>query len=210
MMSSRPTNAPPQMNRTLARVEWDARLGRVLPAALWRHRGDRAFEHLQEGVLDALPHVLEARPASLDLVNLVDVDDALLGGTEVAFGCLDQPGQQALHVIADVPGFRQARGITDGERDVQVARKDCEQGGSSRCRKDRSGGCWTSPPPLPGGRQEHHGPSNRRDACNDSTRPGQAASCGRLNQSRLRTGRCVSCSKNHSRQGIGRAWRHQS
>jgi hypothetical protein len=46
----------------VGRVEVDTRLLRVLVAALWRHRGDRAL-----GVLDAEPP---------ELVHLVDVDDA--------------------------------------------------------------------------------------------------------------------------------------
>ena len=144
MMSSRPTNAPPQMNRTWLVSNGDAGLVRVFPAALWWHRGDRAFEHLQEGVLDAKPHVLEARPARLDLVDLVDVDDALLGGTEVAIGCLDQPGQQGLHVIADVPGFGQAGGVTDGEGDVEVDSQGLRTRWVFPSPRDRSAGCWTS------------------------------------------------------------------
>jgi hypothetical protein len=50
MMSSSPTNAPPQMNR-------DPWLSRMLEAALWRHRGDRAFEKLQKSVLDKFPNL---------------------------------------------------------------------------------------------------------------------------------------------------------
>ena len=49
---------------------------------------------LKQGVLDALPQILEASPARLDLVDLVDEDDALLGNIEIAVGCLDQPGKQ--------------------------------------------------------------------------------------------------------------------
>ena len=74
---------PAADEQDVGRVEGDARLRRMLVAALRRHRGDRAFEHLQEGVLDAESHVLEARSARLDLVDLVDEDDALLGNTEV-------------------------------------------------------------------------------------------------------------------------------
>ena len=79
----------------------------------------------------------------MDLVDLVDVDDALLGRTKVAIGCLDQPGQQALNVLADVPGFGQAGGITDGEGDVEVGSQGLRPDGSCPNPKDRSGGCWT-------------------------------------------------------------------
>ena len=144
MMSSSPTNAPPQMNRIWLVSKGTPGCCRMLVAALWWHRGDRAFENLQEGVLDAQPHVLEPRTARLDLVDLVDEDDALLGGTEVAIGCLDQPGEQALHVLADVPGFGQAGRITDGEGDVEVGSQGLRPDGSFPSPRDRSAGCWTS------------------------------------------------------------------
>ena len=35
----------------------------LLPA-LWWHRGDRAFQNLEQGVLDALPQILVARSGS--------------------------------------------------------------------------------------------------------------------------------------------------
>ena len=53
---------PTADEQDVGRVEGNARLHRVLVAALRRHRGDRAFQHLQEGVLDALPQILEAEP----------------------------------------------------------------------------------------------------------------------------------------------------
>ena len=62
----------------------------MLIAALRWHRGDRAFENLQESVLDAQPQIFEARATPLDLVDLVDVDDATLSSVHVAFGSQDQ------------------------------------------------------------------------------------------------------------------------
>jgi len=50
----------------------------VLVAAFRWHRGDCPFEKFEQAVLDAKPHVLEARAGRLDLVDLVDVDDATL------------------------------------------------------------------------------------------------------------------------------------
>ncbi len=82
------------MNKTLVgRVEGDPRLHRVLVTALGWHHGDRPFEKFEQGVLDALSQVLEARPTPLDLVYLVDENDALLGNTEVAAGSMDQTGK---------------------------------------------------------------------------------------------------------------------
>ena len=51
---------PAADEQDVGRVEGDAWLSRMLIAALRWHRGDRAFEHLQQGVLDAQPQILEA------------------------------------------------------------------------------------------------------------------------------------------------------
>jgi hypothetical protein len=64
-------NEPPAADEQgVGRVERDSRLHRLLPAASMRHRGDRAFEHLQEGVLDAQSHVLADRPTHPQLADL--------------------------------------------------------------------------------------------------------------------------------------------
>ena len=91
------------------------------------------------------PNRMSLKPATpLDLVDLVDVDDATLSSVHVTFGSQDQPGQQALNVIADVPSFRQTRGISDNQRDVQIGSQGLDQMGLPEP-GDRSGGCWTSP-----------------------------------------------------------------
>ena len=51
-----PDERPAADEQDVGRVEGDAWLSRMLIAALRWHRGDRAFEHLQEGVLDAESH----------------------------------------------------------------------------------------------------------------------------------------------------------
>jgi hypothetical protein len=75
------------------RVEGNFGLHRAFEAAKRWHRGDRAFQRLEQRTLDAKPHVLEARYA---LVDLVDKQDAQLGGTEVTGDCTDQPDLQTL------------------------------------------------------------------------------------------------------------------
>jgi hypothetical protein len=90
MMCSRPTKAPPQMNRTLVVSTGISGLLRALIAALRWHRGDCAFEHLEQGTLDAKPHVLEARTNRTDIVDLIDEQDAASGDIQVAIGRLDQ------------------------------------------------------------------------------------------------------------------------
>ncbi len=79
---------------------------RVLPAALRRDVGDRAFENLQERLLDALArHVARDRGVlvlAADLIDLVDVDDALLRALHVAVGGLQQFEDDVLDILADV------------------------------------------------------------------------------------------------------------
>ena len=76
MMSSRPTNVPPQMNRMLRRVHLDVLLLGMLAAALRRHVGHRAFEHLQQGLLHAFArHVAGDRDVLAGLADLVDLVD---------------------------------------------------------------------------------------------------------------------------------------
>src|ERR1700704_4977151 len=72
----------------IARVDLEEFLVRVLAAALRRDVRHRAFENLQERLLDAFTrHVARDRGIlvlAADLVDLVDVDDALLALLDVA------------------------------------------------------------------------------------------------------------------------------
>ena len=56
-----PHERPAADEQDVGRVEGDARLLRMLIAARRRHRGDRAFEKLEQAVLDALPQIFESR-----------------------------------------------------------------------------------------------------------------------------------------------------
>ena len=85
-----PDECPSADEQDVGRVEGDAGLLWMLIAALRWHRGDRAFDELQEALLDAQPQILEARATPLDLVDLIDVDDATLSNLDVTFGSQDQ------------------------------------------------------------------------------------------------------------------------
>jgi hypothetical protein len=107
----------------------------IIKTGLWDRSGEprsligpnRAFEHLEQAVLDPQPHILSARPAHPQFVDFVNEDDPPLSSIEVAIGSLDQPEQQALHVLAHVTRFSQARGIANGERDVQIRSQGLDQ-----------------------------------------------------------------------------------
>jgi hypothetical protein len=107
------------------RVDLDVLLLRVLASALRRHRRDGAFENLQQRLLHALAgHI--ARDAGVlrlarDLIDLVDVDDPTLALGDVEVAGLQQPHEDVLNVFPDVSGFRQRRGVGDGERNIEDA-----------------------------------------------------------------------------------------
>jgi hypothetical protein len=58
-----------------------------------------------------------------DLVDLVDVHDALLRLLDVVVALLQELLDDVLDVFADIAGFGQRRRIGDGERHVEQARK---------------------------------------------------------------------------------------
>ena len=96
----------------VARVHLDVLLLGMLAAALGRNVGDRSLEHLQQGLLHALARDVagdrDVVAGLADLVDLVDVDDAALGGFEVEVGGVQELEQDVLDVLADVAGLGQA------------------------------------------------------------------------------------------------------
>ena len=109
------------------RVDGDVLLLGVLAAALRRDVRDRALEDLEQRLLHAFARdVARDRDVLLragDLVDLVDVDDALLGAREVEVGVLEQLEEDVLDVLADVAGLGERRGVADRERHVEHARE---------------------------------------------------------------------------------------
>ena len=129
MISSRPVNVPPQMNRMCEvsiwmyccsgclRPPWGGTLA-VVPSSIFKQGLLHAFARHVAGDRDVL-----ARLA--DLVDLVDVDDAALGRFDVEVGGVEQLQEQVLDVLADVAGFGQRRGVADGERHVEACGPAC-------------------------------------------------------------------------------------
>ena len=118
---------PAADEQDVRRVDLDELLVGVLAAALGRHRGRRAFEDLEQRLLDALAGDVtgDRRVLALagDLVDLVDVDDPGLGLLDVVVGRLDELQQDVLDVLADVARLGERRRVGDRERHVQHARE---------------------------------------------------------------------------------------
>ena len=120
------------------RVDLDHRLLGVLAAALGRDVGHRALEDLQQGLLHALAGDIAAhrrrRRLAGDLVDLVEVDDPLLGAGHVVVGRLQQPHEDVLHVLAHVPGLGEDGGVGHAEGDLQDLGQGLGQQGLARAR----------------------------------------------------------------------------
>ena len=95
----------------------------MLAPALGRDITGTAFENFQERLLHAFARDV-ARDADViglaaDLVDLVDVDNADLSPLYVVIGVLQKTENDVFHVLADIAGLGQRRGVGDAERDVE-------------------------------------------------------------------------------------------
>ena len=100
-------------------------LMRMLAAALRRNVGDGAFENLEQRLLHAFTADIAGDRRIFvflgDLIDLVDIDDALLRFLHVAIGGLQKLQDNVFDVFADVAGFGERGGIDDREGDVEHA-----------------------------------------------------------------------------------------
>ncbi len=76
----------------------------MLAAALRRNVGHRAFEDLEQRLLHAFARNVARNGGVLvlapDLIDLVDIDDALLAALDIPIGVLQQPQDDVLDVLA--------------------------------------------------------------------------------------------------------------
>ncbi len=97
----------------------------VFASTLGRHIGDGAFQNLEQRLLHTLAGNIAGDRGVLvffgDLIDLVDIDDALLGFLHVAIGGLQQFQNNVFDVFANVAGFGERGGINDRERHVEHA-----------------------------------------------------------------------------------------
>lgn len=120
------------MKSTFFVIDLDRRRLGVLALAARRELDDAALEHLEERLLHALvPRVRRdgVVRAGLpgDLVELIEVDDAVLRLLDVLVRRVVKVAHGDLDVRADEARLREARGVRDGERDVEELREMREQ-----------------------------------------------------------------------------------
>ena len=108
----------------------------MLPASFGRHVAERALNQLEQGLLDAfsrdVPRDRRALRLPADLVDLVDVDDPVLGPFHVVIGRLQQLEHHILDVLADIAGLREGRRVGDRKRDFQDPRQRLAEEGFPR------------------------------------------------------------------------------
>ena len=123
----------------VVRTDLEEVLVRMLPSALRRNVGDAPFDDLEQRLLHALArHVARyGRIGALAryLVDLVYVDDAVLGAGYVEIRGLDESQQDILHVLADVSGLGQSGRVGNGERHFEDVRQVLRQVCLARSRR---------------------------------------------------------------------------
>ena len=127
-----PVKSAAANKKNVARVNLQHLLVGVLAAALRRHIGDAAFNDFQQFLLDAFARHIPgdgAVDAFLpgNFVQLVNIDNPLLGAGNVPIGRLDEAQQNVLYVLADVPRFRKGGGVANRKRNFQSAGEGLRQ-----------------------------------------------------------------------------------
>ena len=105
---------------------------RVLAPGLRRNVRNRALDDLEKRLLHAFSGNI-ARDRGViglagDLVDLVDVDDAVLGALNIA-GALDQAQENVLDILADVPGLGEGGRVSDRKGNIEQLGKRLRQQG---------------------------------------------------------------------------------
>src|SRR5437868_324893 len=103
----------------------------MLASSLGRNVSDGALQDLEQSLLYTFARNIAGDGGVLvfatDLVYFIDVDDAGLSASYVAFGSLQQLKDDVLYVFADVTRFREGSCIHDGERNIQHAGQGLRQ-----------------------------------------------------------------------------------
>ena len=110
----------------------------MLAAALGRYVGDGPFQNLQQRLLHPFARDI-ARDGGVfalarDLVNFVNVNDAVLGAPDVVPGVLNELQNDVLDVLAHVAGLGERGGVGQRERHVEQPGQRLREKGFTRSR----------------------------------------------------------------------------
>ena len=106
----------------IGRVDLDQFLMRMFSSALRRYRSNRSLDDLQKCLLHALAGNISCDRRILgfsrDLIDLVNINDAVLRAFNITVCRLDHFQQNILYIFADISSFRQCRRIRDRKRNI--------------------------------------------------------------------------------------------
>ena len=105
----------------------------MLATALRRNIRDSALDDLQQRLLNTLARHIAGDRGVLalagDLVDLVDINNALLGFLDIVVSRLDQLQEDILNILADIPRLGQRGRVSDRKGNIQSARQSLRQQG---------------------------------------------------------------------------------
>src|SRR5260370_20750961 len=103
----------------------------MFTTTLRRNVGHGSFQNIKQRLLYSLDrHIARERGVFIfpvNLVDLIDVDDSLLGTFHIAVGSLQQFENDVLNIFTHVSCFCKRSGIDDGERHAKHARQSLSQ-----------------------------------------------------------------------------------
>ena len=116
---------------------------RMFSSTLRRNARDGTLDDLQQCLLYTLagdiPCNRDIFTLLRNLIDLVNIDDAVLGALDIIIRRLNQLQQNVLHVLADIAGLCQCRRIRDCKRHVDDLRQCLRQIGlAGACRSDHN------------------------------------------------------------------------
>ena len=104
----------------------------MLSSSLRRNAGNCALQDLKKRLLDTLTGYISCDGRILRLscylVDLINVDNAVLRTVNIIISCLNDLQQNILHILAYISGLREGCGVCNGKRYIQKSGKClCQQ-----------------------------------------------------------------------------------
>jgi hypothetical protein len=118
--------------KNVAGVQLDELLLGMLAPLSRRHIAGGALDDLEQRLLHPFAAYVAGNagvvaPLAGNLVDLVDIDNAVGGAGGVPVGVLQQPHQDALHILAHITRLGQRGGVGNGKGHIQQARQGLRQ-----------------------------------------------------------------------------------
>ena len=124
MLTAEPLERAAADEQDVRRVDLDRLAAHAVLVGAHAHDDLLALEDLQEALLHAFARDVAIVPRALgELVDLVEIDDALLRALDVVAGGAEQLGDHRLDVFADVARLGERRRVGHRERNIEQTRQ---------------------------------------------------------------------------------------